>query len=68
MIMDIKPIKNERDHRRVLKKIDSLMDAKANTPAGDRLDVLVTLAEAWEEKHWPIDAIGRRNRSNEPEN
>jgi HTH-type transcriptional regulator/antitoxin HigA len=54
--MQIKPIKNERDYRRILKEIDRLMDAKANTPAGDRLDVLATLAEAWEEKHHPIDA------------
>lgn len=49
--MDIKPIKNERDYRRVMKEIDTLMDAKLNTPAGDRLDVLATLAEAWEETH-----------------
>jgi HTH-type transcriptional regulator/antitoxin HigA len=54
--MEIKPIKNERSYRRVLKEIDVLMDAKANTAAGDRLDVLVTLAEAWEEKHHPIEA------------
>jgi HTH-type transcriptional regulator/antitoxin HigA len=45
------------DYRRVLKEIDALMDAKANTAAGDRLDVLVTLAEAWEEKHHPIEAL-----------
>jgi HTH-type transcriptional regulator/antitoxin HigA len=54
--MDIKPIKNERDYRRVMKEIDGLMDAKANTVAGDRLDVLVTLAQAWEEKHHAIEA------------
>jgi len=30
------------------------MDARQKTAEGDRLDVLVTLAEAWEEKHWPI--------------
>ena len=54
--MDIKPIKSERDYRRVLKEIDALMDAKANSPEGDRLDILVTLAEAWEAKHHPIDA------------
>jgi HTH-type transcriptional regulator/antitoxin HigA len=53
--MNIKPIKSERDYRRVLKEIESLMDAKANTPQGDRLDVLATLAEGWEEKHYPID-------------
>jgi antitoxin component HigA of HigAB toxin-antitoxin module len=50
-VMEIRPIKNERDYRRVLKDIEGLMDAKANTAAGDRLDVLATLAEAWEEKH-----------------
>ncbi len=54
--MQIKPIKNERDHQRVMKEIDSLMDADQDTAAGDKLDVLVTLAEAWEEKHHAIEA------------
>jgi HTH-type transcriptional regulator / antitoxin HigA len=54
--MEIKPIKNEQDYRRVMREIDSLMDAKANTAQGDRLDVLVTLAEAWEQKHHTIEA------------
>ena len=54
--MDIKPIKSERDYRRAMKEIESLMDAKANSPDGDRLDVLVTLASAWEEKHHAIEA------------
>lgn len=53
--MDIRPLKNKRDYRGALKEIDGLMDARANTAEGDRLDVLVTLVEAWEEKHWPID-------------
>lgn len=55
MNMEIKPIKSERDYRKALKEIDSLMDARLNTREGDRLDILVTLVEAWEEKHWPID-------------
>src|ERR1043166_424797 len=53
--MEIKPIKSERDYRRALKEIDDLMDARINTPQGDRLDVLATLVEAWEQKHHPID-------------
>lgn len=53
--MDIKPIKNNRDYQTALKEIHRLMDARPNTPQGDRLDVLVTLVEAWENKHWPID-------------
>ena len=31
------------------------MSAKRGTPEGDRLDVLVTLVEAWEAKHYPLD-------------
>jgi HTH-type transcriptional regulator/antitoxin HigA len=53
--MDIRPIKTHRDYRRILKEIEGLMNAKRNTPAGDRLDVLVTLVEAWEAKHYPVD-------------
>jgi HTH-type transcriptional regulator / antitoxin HigA len=56
MTVTIKPIKNERDYEQVLKEIERLMDARANTADGDRLDVLATLAEAWEEKHHVIEA------------
>ena len=61
--MDVTPIKTKRDYHRALKEIEGLMDAKRGTPEGDRLDVLVTLLEAYEEKHWrvsppdPIEAI-----------
>jgi HTH-type transcriptional regulator/antitoxin HigA len=54
--LQIKPIKSNRDYRRALKQIDALMDARANTSDGDRLDVLTTLVEAWEAKHHAIDA------------
>jgi len=53
--VDIAPIKTQRDYRRVLKEIEGLMMAKRNTAEGDRLDVLVTLVEAWERKHYPLD-------------
>jgi|SRR6185312_3812932 HTH-type transcriptional regulator/antitoxin HigA len=53
--MEIKPIKNARDYRLALKEIEGLMRARRNTPQGDRLDVLVTLVEAWEVKHYPLD-------------
>jgi HTH-type transcriptional regulator/antitoxin HigA len=48
--MEIEPIKSERDYRRVLKEIEGLMNARRNTPEGDRLDALVTLVETWERK------------------
>ncbi len=53
--MEITPIKTRRDYRRVLKEIEGLMMARRSTPEGDRLDVLVTLVEAWERKHYPLD-------------
>ncbi len=53
--MDIRPIRNEADYRSTLKEIDSLMDAEFGTPEGERLDVLATLVEAWERKHYPMD-------------
>ena len=53
--MEIEPIKTKRDYLRTLKEIESLMAARRNTPEGDRLDVLVTLVEAWETKHYSLD-------------
>lgn len=53
--MEIVPIKTNEDYRRTLKEIEGLMSAKQGTPAGDRLDVLVTLVEAWEARNYPID-------------
>jgi HTH-type transcriptional regulator/antitoxin HigA len=49
--MNIAPIKTRRDYRTALKHIEHLMRAKRGTPEGDRLDVLVTLVEAWERQH-----------------
>ena len=53
--MDIKPIKTKADYRATLKVVESLMGAKTNTADGERLDVLVTLIEAYERKHFPLE-------------
>lgn len=53
--MDIKPIKTEEDYRTTLSEIESLMRAVPDTPEGERLDVLVTLVEAYERQHFPMD-------------
>jgi HTH-type transcriptional regulator / antitoxin HigA len=61
--MNIKPIKSEEDYRATLLEIESLMAAEPGTPAGERLDVLVALVEAYERKHHslalpdPVEAI-----------
>lgn len=59
----IKPIKTKKDYEAALKKIEALLEAKRNTPNGDLLEILVTLVEAYEQKHFfialpdPIEAI-----------
>lgn len=53
--MKIKPIRTQADYKATLKTVESLMDARAHTPEGDRLDVLVTLVEAYERKRFPLD-------------
>ena len=53
--MDIKPIKNDADYQAALKEIESLMMAESDSPEGEKLDVLVTLIEAYEAKHFPMD-------------
>jgi HTH-type transcriptional regulator/antitoxin HigA len=54
--MNIKPIKTEEDYNTALSQIESLMDAKPNTPQMDKLEVLTTLVEVYEEQHYAIDA------------
>ena len=53
--MEIKPIRTKTDHRAALKEIEMLMSARAGSPEGERLDVLVTLIEAYEKKHYHFD-------------
>lgn len=52
--MDIKPIKTEADYEAALQEIEELFEAKPGTAAGDRLEILSTLVEAYEEQHYPI--------------
>ncbi len=56
--MDIRPIHTDADYKATLKEISSLMEAdpELGTPDGDRLDVLTTLVQAFEAKHFPIAA------------
>jgi HTH-type transcriptional regulator/antitoxin HigA len=52
--MDIRPIKTEQDYNDSIKRIEELWGAKKDTPGGDELDLLVTLVESFEMKHYPI--------------
>jgi len=52
--MEIKPIRTEADYEAALREIERLFDAEPGTPEGDKLDVLATLVEAYEAKHYAI--------------
>ncbi len=56
--MKIRPIHTEADYRVALADISVLMasDPAPGTPKGDRLDVLTTLVQAYEARHFPIGA------------
>jgi HTH-type transcriptional regulator/antitoxin HigA len=51
----LKPLKTEKDYEDALAQIDKLWNAKPNSPEEDMLDILVTLIEKYEDKHFPID-------------
>ena len=54
--MELHPIKTESDYQNALQEIERLFDAEPNSPECDRLDILTTLIEAYEQKHYPIEA------------
>jgi HTH-type transcriptional regulator / antitoxin HigA len=62
-MVEIQPIRTEADYQAALAEVERLFDAMPGTPEGDRLDVLATLVEAYEEEHYslpppdPIEAI-----------
>jgi HTH-type transcriptional regulator/antitoxin HigA len=51
----IKPIRSEDDHEEALAEVERLWGAKSGTPAGDRLDVLATLIDVYENENYPMN-------------
>jgi HTH-type transcriptional regulator/antitoxin HigA len=62
-MMEVKPIKTEHDYAKALAEIEKLFDANPETPASDRLEILITLVEAYENHNYaiplpdPVEAI-----------
>ena len=52
--MDIRPVKTEQDYLAAISRIEELWGTKKDTPEGDELDILITLVESYELKHFPI--------------
>lgn len=55
MATDVKPIRTEADYETALAEVAALWGSPGGTPRGDRLDVLATLIDAYEARHYPID-------------
>jgi HTH-type transcriptional regulator/antitoxin HigA len=53
--MEIRPIRTDEDHRAALAEIEACWGAPEGTEVGDKLDVLLALVDAYEERRWPLD-------------
>jgi len=51
----VRPIRTEKDYDAAFKEVERLWGAKSGTPDGDQLEVLATLIEAYEDRHYPMD-------------
>ncbi len=55
--MNVKPIRNDDDLRAVFKRMERVYQAQEGTLAADEMEILVTLIEAYEHKHFPIGLV-----------
>src|SRR5260370_24579392 len=58
-IMEMGAIRTDKDHRAALAETEKLWGASSGTPEGDKLDILVTLVETYEERRWPLKSRRR---------
>ena len=64
--MDVKPIRSDNDYNLALRRVEAIWGSPAGSPQGDELEVLVTLIEAYEREHYPIDPQSSAG-ANDPE-
>jgi HTH-type transcriptional regulator/antitoxin HigA len=57
--VEIRPIRTDKDHRSALAQVEKLWGARAGTPSGDKLDILLVLVETYEERRWPLKSRRR---------
>lgn len=55
--MEIRPLRTDEDYKAALREVSAYFDHEPapDTPDGDRFEVLLTLVEAYEARHYPID-------------
>lgn len=52
---EIRPIRTDKDYEAALSEVERLWGAKLGTPEGDRLDILATLIDSYEQINYPMD-------------
>ena len=55
-IMNVKPIKSDKDYRNALERLEVIFDAPIDTQEGDEAEILSLLIENYENEHYPIKA------------
>jgi HTH-type transcriptional regulator/antitoxin HigA len=55
--MEIRPMRTEEDYEAACKRIDEIFQAEPGTPEEEELEILVTLVDAQEEKHFPMESL-----------
>lgn len=55
--MDIRPIRTKKDHQVALRELSAFFEnePRPGSPEGDRFEILLTLVEAYEAKHFPVE-------------
>jgi len=53
--MNIKPIRNDKDLRLAFQRLEQIFQARPKTPEYDEMEILTTLIEVYESRHYPID-------------
>ncbi|MGM0635453.1 MAG: helix-turn-helix domain-containing protein [Bacteroidota bacterium] len=54
--MDLRPIKNEKDYRNALERLEVIFDAPIDTKEGDEAEILSLMIENYENEHYPIES------------
>lgn len=55
--MDVRPIRSKRDYKAALREVSAYFEREPgpDTPDGDRFEILLTLVEAYESRHYPTE-------------
>ncbi len=53
--MNIQPIRSEEDHRAALVEIERLWGSQPGSEDADKLELIATLVEKYEDNRWPIE-------------